>query len=700
MKKPLKVMSGTALAAVLVASAVVPTVSAAPASSLSEVIFTKDGVNYKVSYSTYNALVDANKAAGLSVQYVTAPNGETYSVSEYNLALDAYKNDISLTLDALDSAGTPVNVTTVEAKFDEKGDLVTEAPATDLEVVEVSAINATVYKAVAEQKLAVQINGKQSVTVAELEEAGYTVSFSANKAVFVGGSTTSTTGELLADFGTITDFNYTVTVEKGEESFTSKTTGKVTVVDATATKTITELELQDSAEKALTSTTVTLDDTTLKVVPTKGTNVKGEEITEFTGVTYKSSNNAVALVSADGKITPVSAGTATITVTSGEGSKTITLTVAEATRVITTVKADVTAVGIVESGSQDVVIKAFDQFGDAISTGSLTVTSAKETIATANPDGSKVTIAGVAKGSTTVTVKAGTKTISIPVTVGENKVDTYKLELVKVADQSEDNVIDVANAKDNAVTVAYNGYNTANQLVGAAALEEYIAENPAATLSYEVVEKDINGNTANIVEVAAGENGKITLTATATGTATVNVYDGALKVASYKVTVNNSTPTVTKATLIKDAKVTSTDATAVLKASGLTFTSTPATAVVFDVAEGGKSATIKDSAESAATLGTLEILDNLDSTKGSAVVSVAEGVHGELLVTVSRAEGSTAAVTGTVTVRVKDTAGKIVSVGTIDVDIAKVAPAEAPGEEGTPAPEEEGTPAPEEVEGV
>ncbi|WP_139342858.1 hypothetical protein [Oceanobacillus kimchii] len=33
----------------------------------------------------------------------------------------------------------------------------------------------------------------------------------------------------------------------------------------------------------------------------RGTNVKGEGITDFTGVTYKSSTNAVALLSTDGQ---------------------------------------------------------------------------------------------------------------------------------------------------------------------------------------------------------------------------------------------------------------------------------------------------------------------------------------------------------------------------------------------------------------
>lgn len=63
-----------------------------------------------------------------------------------------------------------------------------------------SAINSTVYKEEAEQVLAIQVNGNQSVTVEELVEAGYAVSF------LIGGN-----------------FSY---------KYIFVTTGKVTIVDA------------------------------------------------------------------------------------------------------------------------------------------------------------------------------------------------------------------------------------------------------------------------------------------------------------------------------------------------------------------------------------------------------------------------------------------------------------------------------------
>jgi len=525
-----------------------------------------------------------------------------------------------------------------------------------------SAINSTVYKAEVEQVLAIQVNGNQSVTVEELEAAGYTVSFSANKAVFAGGaaSTTSTTGKLISDLGSITEFNYSVTVTKGEDSFTSATTGKGTVVDASAIKSIDELELQknDVAQK---STTVTLGDSGYKVVATKGTNIKGDEVKPVTGVTYKSSNNTVALVGADGTITPVSVGTTTITVTKGTASKTITLTVAEATRTITTVKADVTSVDIVENATKTVKVTAFDQFGDVFAlTDEVTATPSKTDIATAgvvsySEGAATFVVTGKAKGSTTVAIKAGEKTISIPVTVGENKVSSHKLELVTLANQSDDKTIDVAKDKDNKVTLAYNAYNAANQLVGAATISEYNANDIGEGFTYEIIEKTSTGTTATDIVDASLEENKITLTAKKAGTVTVNIYDGALKVATQTITVNDSTPTVTGATFIKDAKVTTTEETAVLKVSGLTFTSTASEVKFAD----GKITNLDGSV----TYGTYDLVSNIEGT--TAVVTES----GELALKVTQTKG--AEVSGTVSVRIKDNAGKTVAVAPIEVSIAK-----------------------------
>lgn len=654
--KYIKVLSSTAI----LASVAVPVMAAESTVSYSGVVLKDAAGNlYSISKGEYELAIALGTLPAATVEYVEV-NGKPYSMGDYGLIV-ALGTTGDAAFAELAETKEPVVDENIQTGKIENGQLVpADQTPGELTVESVSAINTTVYKAVADQTLKVQVNGNKEVTVEELVEAGYAVSFSANKAVFATTGTTSTTG-VLANPLTVEEFNYTVTVTKGEESFTSETTGKVTVIDSSAIKTIDELELQNSSNVAQKSTTITLDDTGFKVVATKGTNIKGDEVKPVTGVTYESSNKTVALVDTNGTITPVSAGTTTIKVKSGTASKTITLTVAEATRTITTVKADVTSVDIVEGAEKSVKITAFDQFGDAIATGGLTVASAKEDIATISGTASPVKVTGVAKGSTTVTIKAGEKTISIPVTVGEAKVASHKFELVTVADQSDDTTIDVAKAKDNKVTLAYNKYNATNQLIGPATVTQYDPTNIGEGFSYEVIEKSTTGTTVSDIVDESLVGNQITLTANKAGTVTVNIYEGALKVATQTITVNDSTPTVTGATFIKDAKVTTTEETPVLKVSGLTFTSTASDAKFNDGKITNEAGTVE--------YGTYDLVTNLTGVTASVTDA------GELALTVTQPDE--AAVTGTVSVRIKDNAGKTVTVGAIDVAIAKNADAAA-----------------------
>ena len=125
--------------------------------------------------------------------------------------------------------------------------------------------------------------------------------------------------------------------------------------------------------------------------------------------------------------------------------------------------------------------------------------------------------------------------------------------------------------------------------------------------------------------------------------------------ATQTITVNDSTPTVTGATFIKDAKVTTTEETAVLKVSGLTFTSTASEVKFAD----GKITNLDGSV----TYGTYDLVSNIEGT--TAVVTES----GELALKVTQTKG--AEVSGTVSVRIKDNAGKTVAVAPIEVSIAK-----------------------------
>lgn len=552
----------------------------------------------------------------------------------------------------------------------------TTPPVTgDLKVESVSAINTSVNAVTNNQVLPVQINGSQSVTVKQLTDAGYTVKFSSNKAVF-SSATTSTTGvvdSLAANFG---NFNYKVEVTKDGKTISSSATGAVTLVDASATKEITEYEIKKGTVK-LTSGTLNAEDSSYKIAATKGTNVKGDTVTTFTGATYTSSDNKVALVGTDGTITPVKAGTVTITIKHGTATKAVTLTITEAARTLTTLKADKATVGIVAGGANETLtVKGYDQLGDekALS-GTGSAVSSATAVATVGITGTgdtvTVTVTPVAQGSATITVTVDGKTLSIPVTVGENKVATRKIEIVKSANTSDDAIIDKVKTSDDTIVLAYKGYNAANQLVGDETLGTYNAATPPTGYSVDVTVKDSGGNAVASTSVndyvAINRATKsISLTAKKAGTATVTIYDGAINVDSYEVTLKNSTPTVSAVKFETGAKITATTTTTdVVKVTGLTFTSTPATTV--QIAASSEAGTITDSASPANELGTIDLKKSLT---GASSVALSES-SGTLILQVTQLDQNS--VKGTVTVRIKNNTG-IVDVKEITVDIAAIAP--------------------------
>lgn len=665
MKKGFKAVTAAALAV----SALTPVAAFAAESTVDNGVYTS--TNY-YSIDAFKKLSGSAKASALTSEgAVIVIAGKVYTGNNVITLSDSQLGASAVTVDAYNAAngnklvsGKPIGG---------------ENQTGDLKVESVSAINTTVNAATNNQVLPVQINGSQSVTVKQLTDAGYIVKFSSNKAVF-SSATTSTTGvvdSLAANFG---NFNYTVEVTKDGKTISSAATGTVTLVDASATKEITEYEIKKSSVK-LTSGTLNVDDSGYIIAPTKGTNVKGDTVTTFTGATFTSSDNKVALVGTDGTITPVKAGTVTITIKHGTATKAVTLTITEATRTLTTLKADKASVGIVAGGSAETLtVKGYDQLGDekALSSTTGSAVSSATAVATVGISGTgdtrTVTVTPVAQGSATITVTVDGKTLSIPVTVGENKVTTRKVEIVKStatpANSSDDAIIDKAKvATDDKVVLAYNGYNASNQLVGAETLAAYNATTPAAGYSVDVTVKDPSGNAvttvSDYVTVSGTGTKQISLTAKKAGTATVTIYDGALKVTSYEVTLKDSTPTVSAVKFETGAKITASAGTSdVIKTTGLTFTSTPATTVKIAASTG--TGTITDSAVPDNTLGTIDLKHNLT---GTSTVALSES-SGTLVLTVT--QSGTDAVKGTVNVRIKDNTGKIVDVKDITVDIAAV----------------------------
>ena len=127
-------------------------------------------------------------------------------------------------------------------------------------------------------------------------------------------------------------------------------------------------------------------------------------------VTWTSSNTAVATV-ANGKVTAVAAGTATITVTTADGSKTATCT-------ITVVAATVPATGV----TLDKTTASLEVGKDVTLTATVAPADSTDAVVWSTSDATIATVAGgkvtaLKAGTVTITAKAGDKTATCTVTV-------------------------------------------------------------------------------------------------------------------------------------------------------------------------------------------------------------------------------------------------------------------------------------------
>ena len=193
----------------------------------------------------------------------------------------------------------------------------------------------------------------------------------------------------------------TVTTEDGGKTATCKVTvsdKEINVTGVTLNKA--SVELNVGASETLTAT----------IAPADATNKN---------VTWASSDAAVATVDANGKVTGVKAGTATITVTTEDGGKTATCQV--------TVKANTVAVTGVTLNKSTLTLKvgASETLTATIapadaSNKNVTWASSDAAVATVDASG-KVT--GVAKGTATITVTTedGGKTATCTVTVKDDQ---------------------------------------------------------------------------------------------------------------------------------------------------------------------------------------------------------------------------------------------------------------------------------------
>ena len=205
-------------------------------------------------------------------------------------------------------------------------------------------------------------------------------------------SGTLPTGLKLSDDGKITgtpatEGSSTFTV-KAENSAGSATQEYTLKINPTPTVSVTGVKLNQSELSLFTGGSETL---TATVEPSNATNKN---------VTWQSDNANVATVDANGKVTAVGEGNATITVTTEDGSKTATCTVT-VTVPVTGVKLNKETLELFTDGSEN--LTATVEPGNATNK-ALTWSTSDNTVATVDENG---TVTAVGAGEATITATAG-----------------------------------------------------------------------------------------------------------------------------------------------------------------------------------------------------------------------------------------------------------------------------------------------------
>ena len=283
---------------------------------------------------------------------------------------------------------------------------------------------------------------------------------------------------------------------KDEEPVPEPTPPVVSVTGVTLNKTSTSIQV--GGTETLTAT----------VSPKDAANKK---------VTWKSSNAAIASVDANGKVTGVKAGEATITVTTEDGGKTATckVTVSDKEIKVTGVKLNKSETSLLVGGNETLTATVLPE--DATNQ-NVTWKSDKPEIATVDANG-KVTAVKVGEATITVTTEDGGKTATCKVTVSETSVAVTGVTLNKA---------------------------TLSLIAGA-------SETLTATVApADATNKKVTWKSSDAAVATVDAAGKVTAVKAGEATITVTTEDGG-KTATCKVTVKAAAVAVTGVTLNKTA---------------------------------------------------------------------------------------------------------------------------------------------------
>ena len=592
-------MTKTAIAAVLASSLVAPSITQAADHDLYDAKGTKYSLDQiLLSPTLFDAfLLDLNS-------YKYEMGGQAYNAGEVN---DLY------------NAGATQE--TLAQKITEAGLVGEEIPAQTLDIQSVKASTITILPSsdvdTATYKLALDYLDKEgNVIPAAQLPTDLTVSYVDNKDVFNTDGTIKNKDKIPAS-GSI---KVVATVKSTAANINLTQEFEVTVVAANDWASVTDAKLVFNTD--VTGTVAVVGDS-IKLVPTvatknDGTKLEGDTAPTDWSAQVKSvtSSNITVLTAAkslnDISLTPITAGTATVTVELNSGYKfEKVITVNEEARQATKITAEqekLTLSSTVSSGNVKVTV--VDQYGDPVkgktvyayptATGTKAIVSQAQTSATDEKGEATLSLTALGTATTgTDTVKLsiendaqkdGLGTLTVEYAKAGN-VATYDVRIA--ADSlSKDATIDTYNTDDNALKLEFIGKDAAGVVAA-------IYDQTTVGTTYTVSSSD-----TAIADASVDRTGKIEVTPVKAGTATIHVKEGNIVRATFEVTVTDSTPAVGTIALKEGAQILVSASTAkTLTADDLkSLISVKNGEKAFDLEVSGSTINVKDGSNNIATI--------------------------------------------------------------------------------------------------
>ena len=299
----------------------------------------------------------------------------------------------------------------------------------------------------------------------------------------------------------------TITAKAGEKSATCAVSVSKKVVDVTSvTLNKTELTLTEGDSETLTAT------------------VKPDDATDKT-VTWTSSDASIASVDANGKVTAVKDGSATITAKAGEKTATCAVTVSKNVVAVTSVTLNKTELTLTEGDSE--TLAATVKPDDATDR-TVTWSTSDATVATVDNNG-KVT--AVKEGSATITARAGEESATCAVSISKKVIEVASVTLNKTEliltegdsetltatvkpDDATNKTVTWSTSDESIAKVDNNGKVTAVKEGTATIIARAGAKSATCALSVRRKVIEVTSITLNKAELTLTEGDSETLTAT------------------------------------------------------------------------------------------------------------------------------------------------------------------------------------------